>query len=195
MPIAVSVLDPHGISKMPLKRARISRSARRVPDRCSQKTTELVTAAGRQGPRRHSGARLLLAWVGVCCGCGTFVTATSINPSPRPLVPRSPDSVQVLASPGPLEPHVDIALLEVDQTEGWNRQGLDYMVQQLREKAAELGCDAVYVKSKSSRHGEEPWLTPSGEQLLATCIVFTPPGAGAVAPLETAGTPKLPARP
>lgn len=153
---------------------------------CGQKTTELVTAAGQQDRLRRRALPALGAWVFVCWGCGTFVTATPINPAPRPLVPRAPESVQVLASGDSLEPHVDVALLEVEQDEGWNRQGMDYMIQSLREKAAELGCDAVYVKSQSF-HEER-----NIKQLLASCVVFTPPGAApALEPLETAGTPKL----
>lgn len=157
---------------------------------CGQKTTTLVTDAERQnGPRRRLLPASLPgwgAWVFVCWGCGTFVTATPINPAPRPLVARTPESVQVLASGAPLEPHVDVALLEAEQDEGWNRQGTDYMIQRLREKAAELGCDALYVKSKSFHEERD------STHLLASCVVFTPPGSAA---LETAGTPRLPSAP
>ncbi|MEY4545796.1 MAG: hypothetical protein RL685_1991 [Pseudomonadota bacterium] len=153
---------------------------------CGQNTTAFVTAAERQGPRLRRG--LLLSCLGLCWGCGTFVTATAINPAPRPLVPRSPESVQVLASNPPPEPYVDVALLEVEQSQGLNRQGMAYMIQRLREKAAELGCDAVYVKNTSEHEGEDPWLDPDSSQLLATCIVFTPPGAAPPTSLATAAT-------
>jgi hypothetical protein len=156
-----------------------------VTQRCGQKTTVFVTAAERQTRRRALPA--LLSWVTVCLGCGTFVTATPINPPPRPLVPRAPESVQVVASAPPLEPHVDVALLEVTQSEGFNREGMDLMIQRLREKAAELGCDAVFVKGSSAHEGEDPLLDPDSKQLLASCIVFTPPSG----PPLTAGTPRL----
>jgi hypothetical protein len=129
--------------------------------------------------------------LGLCGGCGTFVTATAINPAPRPLVPRTPESVQVLASIPPPEPFVDVALLEVEQSEGFNRQGMDFMIQRLREKAAELGCDAVYVKNTSEYEGDDAWLDPDRSLLLATCIVFTPPGAAPTAPLATTGNRRL----
>jgi hypothetical protein len=160
-----------------------------IAGECGQTTTEFVTAAERQGPR-HRALLALASWAGVCWGCGTFVTATPINPPPRPLLPRAPESVQVLASAPPSEPHVDVALLEVTQSEGWNREGMDFMIQRLREKAAELGCDAVYVKNTSAHEGEDPLLDPDRAELLASCIVFTPPGASPAA-LETAGTPKM----
>ncbi|MEY2932835.1 MAG: hypothetical protein RL033_3584 [Pseudomonadota bacterium] len=156
---------------------------------CGQNTTAFVTAAERQRPTLRYA--LLLSCLGLCWGCGTFVTATAINPAPRPLVPRSPESVQVLASNPPREPYVDVALLEVEQSQGLNRQGMDYMIQRLREKAAELGCDAVYVKNTSEHEGEDPWLDPDSSQLLATCIVFTPPGAAPPASLATAGPPRI----
>jgi hypothetical protein len=107
------------------------------------------------------------------------------------MVPRSPESVQVLASGSPLEPHVDVALLEVEQSEGFNRQGTDYMIQRLREKAAELGCDAVYLKDRSAHEGEDAWLDPDSTLLLASCVVFTPPGVAPSPPVESAGTPKM----
>lgn len=169
-------------------------ASRHLAGGCGQNTTELVTAAERHcGPGAGSRRRALLAlgpWLLVCWGCGTFVTATPINPAPRPMVPRAPESVQVLASGAPLEPHVDVALLEVEQSEGFNRQGTDYMIQRLREKAAELGCDAVYVKSRSAHEGGNAWLDPDSTLLLASCVVFTPPGAEPP-PLQTAGTPVI----
>jgi hypothetical protein len=82
--------------------------------------------------------------------------------------------VQVLASAPPAEPHVDVALLEMEQQEGLNRQGT---IQRLREKAAELGCDAVYIKATSGYDGQNSQLDPDAQPLLATCIVFTPPKA------------------
>ena len=83
----------------------------------------------------------------------------------------------MLVSTPPAEPHVDVALLEVEQVEGLNRQGTDYMIQRLREKAGELGCDAIYIKSASEHAGDEDMalLDPDTHSLLAACIVYTPP--------------------
>jgi hypothetical protein len=94
--------------------------------------------------------------------------------------------VQVIASTPPAEPHVDVALLQVEQQEGLNRQGTDYMIQRLREKAAELGCDAVYLENSSEYDGDDSYLDPDAHQLLATCIVFTPPNAARDQGSETA---------
>jgi hypothetical protein len=159
---------------------------------CGQTTTVFVTAAQRHGRLRRLASPRIWQLAFSLCGCSTFVTATHINPSPRPLVPRDASSVQVIASTPPAEPHVDVALLQVEQQEGFNRQGTDYMVQRLREKAAELGCDAVYIKNSAEHEGEDPYLDPDAQQLLATCIVFTPPDATRERDTETADTRAIP---
>jgi hypothetical protein len=158
---------------------------------CGQKTTVLRTAAQRQSRVRRCA--LLARWLPSAClfGCSTFVTATPLHPPPRPLVPRDPASVQVLASDAPAEPHVDVALLEVEQQDGLNRQGSDYMIQRLREKAAELGCDAVFLESASEHDGHDAYLDPDARGMLASCIVFTPPNASSTRDAETADTRKL----
>jgi len=114
-----------------------------------------------------------------------------LNPPPRPLVPREPASVQVLASDAPTEPHVDVALLEVEQQEGLNRQGTDYMIERLREKAAELGCDAVFIKSSSAYDGHNAYLDPDAREMLASCIVFTPPNASPARDAAIADSQKI----
>jgi hypothetical protein len=165
-------------------------SALRSPG-CGQRTTVFVTAAQRQGRLRRPASLGFWLLPLTLFGCSTFVTATSINPPPRPLVPRAASSVQVLASTPPAEPHVDVALLEVEQQEGLNRQGTDYMIQRLREKAAELGCDAVYIKNASEHEGEDSYLDPDAHQLLATCIVFTPPSAARERDAKLADTQRI----
>jgi hypothetical protein len=51
------------------------------------------------------------------------------------------------------------------------------MIQELRETAGELGCDAVYIENLSEYERDDPYLDRDVHQLLATCIVFTPPHA------------------
>lgn len=82
-----------------------------------------------------------------------------------------------------------MALLEVEQPEVPARQRTNHMIQRLREKAAELGCDAVYIKNISEHDGDDAYLDPDVHQLLATCIVFTPPDAARAS--ETADTQRI----
>ena len=104
-------------------------------------------------------------------GCGTFVTETALNPAPRPLYARGYESVEVFSSAPPARAHVDIALLEVEQTHDLNQQGTDLMVQRLRERAGAMGCDAVVLGGMRERGGDGH-LDSGSTTLHATCIVY-----------------------
>jgi hypothetical protein len=101
-------------------------------------------------------------------GCGTFVTYTPLNRTPRPLAPRPAASVELFSSAAPSRPHVDVALLEVEQND---RQGNAVMVQTLRERAGTMGCDAVFIVGTRERDGSRYDL--GFRTLTATCIVYT----------------------
>jgi hypothetical protein len=136
----------------------------------------------KQHPRLDLVKRLLrasaLLWL--CEGCGTFVTVTPLRDRMRE--PRAPESVEVFASGPPQRPHVDIALLEVEQTESWNSQGTHLMLRRLREAAGKLGCDAVVITGKSEHSGDDDHIfDPSSHSLLASCLVY-----------EVTGTPLAP---
>jgi hypothetical protein len=70
-----------------------------------------------------------------------------------------------------------VAFLEVEQDQSWNRRGRDYMIQRLREKAGELGCDAVFIKGTSEHVGADSgdlnFLDHDSKQLQASCIVYS----------------------
>jgi hypothetical protein len=144
--------------------------------KCESQTTRQVTP-GRGAATARARALPLPAAIAVwALACGTYVTATPINPAPRPLTPRSPESVEVFASGPPSEPFVDIALLEVTQHEGLNRQGLDFMIERLRKRGGELGCDAVFIKGVAEHKGDDRALAildPDARQLFASCLVYT----------------------
>jgi hypothetical protein len=129
----------------------------------------------------------LAAWV--ASGCGTSVTETYVNGPPGTAIPRSPRSVRIFTSGPPSRPHMDVALLEVEQTHGLNEQGTALMIDRLRERAAQMGCDAVVVGGIRERDGFPPGsgfylLDPGATTLHATCIVFTDrqPAAGVIKP-------------
>jgi hypothetical protein len=111
---------------------------------------------------------LLLA----AAGCGTFVTATPLNPPPRPLTPRGFESIQVYSSAPPSRPYIDVALLEVEQTHDLNQQGTDLMIQRLREQAGTMGCDAVVIGGMRERGRETNAFDSGSTTLHATCIVY-----------------------
>jgi hypothetical protein len=105
----------------------------------------------------------------VVSGCGTFVTETRLNPTPRPLAPRAPESVEIFASSGPAHAHVDVALLVAKQNDG---AGTAAIVQSLREQAGAMGCDAVFILG----------MQDGGRLIQATCVVYTDGAQAANAP-------------
>jgi len=123
----------------------------------------------------------LLACLGFSCsvGCGTVVTETPLNAAPRELTPRAPESVEVYSSAPPSRPHVDVALLEAEQSELGSGGGA-VMVRRLRERAGKMGCDAVFISGISTRDGEPHgsdlyFLDPGSRSVHATCIAYVDP--------------------
>jgi len=115
-------------------------------------------------------------------GCGTSIQATAINPAPRPLSPRPPASVELLTSGAPQRSHVDVAFLEAEEASSFSTHGTPEMLAKLRERGAQMGCDAVVIGGLSSRDpgigDAEAWIVehPKGRKgIYATCIVYTEP--------------------
>jgi hypothetical protein len=139
---------------------------------------------------RHGSSLVLLL---LLLGCGTSVSETYLNGPPGTMSPRGRHSVLVYASGPPSRPHTDVAILEVSQTHGLNEQGLDIMIDRLRTRAAQIGCDGVVVGGIRERDGMPAGsayflLDPGATTLHGTCIVFT--GRTATAkPARPAPTP------
>jgi hypothetical protein len=114
----------------------------------------------------------MLGPLALAAGCDTFVTATPINPSPRPLTRRGFESVPVFTSGPPSRPHVDVALLEVEQTHDFNYQGTDLMIQRLREEAGTMACDAVVLGGMGERGSDAEIFAAGSTTMHATCIVY-----------------------
>ena len=110
-------------------------------------------------------------------GCGTFVEATALNAPPRALSPRPVDAVEVYSSSPPAQAHVDVALIQANQINGMNAE-LPEMIAKLREKAAQMGCDAIFISGASERAGapgDAHLFDPGSHLLLATCIAYREP--------------------
>jgi hypothetical protein len=123
----------------------------------------------------------LFAWL-IAAGCGTTIHTTPINPAPHAMVPRDPATVELFTSGPPQRAHVDVAFVEAEEESGLSTDDTSDMLRQLRERGAQLGCDAVVVGGMSSRDpgvtDAEAWLVkhPKGRKgLFATCIAYTEP--------------------
>jgi hypothetical protein len=128
--------------------------------------------------------------------CGPWVSATALNPSPRMLSSRSAKSVDVYSSGPPARPHVDVALLEVGKGDDGS-SGTSEMIERLRQKAADMGCDGVVVGGMTTRTADVHVPFDFGDRTIhATCIVYkidaveTQTPAAVVGPRE--GIPRAP---
>ncbi len=79
--------------------------------------------------------------------CGPTVRYRSLSTSLPPLSPRSPESIDILMGGLSGRPHVDVALIEVEEPP-WGAD-TSVLLQALRERAARAGCEAVVVTSMS----------------------------------------------
>jgi len=88
-------------------------------------------------------------------GCGTSVRTTMIasplQASPRPLAPRTVESVEVFLSAPPQRPYVDLALLEGEQTSSYSMHETPQILAAVREQAAQLGCDGIVFQGVTNR--------------------------------------------
>jgi hypothetical protein len=125
--------------------------------------------------------------------CGTFVTETPINRSPHLLSPRPPGSVEVFSSGPPPRSHVDVAFLEAEQTHGLNSQRTGLMIERLRARAADMGCDGIVIGGVREKDGAQPgsgWdiLDPGSTTMHATCIVYRTESPG-ISPMNPTAPP------
>jgi hypothetical protein len=100
---------------------------------------------------------LALALIGSTAACSHTVLYRELNPSPRALQARPPQTVEMI-SIAPQRPYVEVALIEALRS----KFSEDDSFTALRQLAAARGCDAVVL-----RMGSDQWDTWRG-----TCIVW-----------------------
>jgi hypothetical protein len=110
-------------------------------------------------------------------GCGVQVEYTQLNAAPLPMKSRAPESVEVYVGNAPARPHVDVGLLEVEEQSGFG-PGTQALVDSLRDRAAEIGCDALVIGGVSSKVSEVESLlfdhNANRKALHASCVVYVP---------------------
>jgi hypothetical protein len=105
----------------------------------------------------------------VCAGgilltaCGVDIAYTQTNAPPHPMAARTPESVEVhRLAPGSSDRRfVEIGIL--DETGYWGG-GTEHADQLLREKAAQIGCDAVVIQG----------YVQGGARYRGICIAYLP---------------------
>lgn len=152
-------------------------STARDPD-CDCETTP---GSARRGPAFTPEAEargfLRAAWTMWALGSGTFVYATPLETARRKPGPRSATVVQVFASARPSEPCLELARLEMRREGGFAPEVLEAMIERLREKAAELGADALCLEGVTERASSDGAvmreLSDHGTAaLFASCFVY-----------------------
>jgi hypothetical protein len=108
-------------------------------------------------------------------GCAeTTVTYTPLNTPPHALHARAPEQIQVFSSAPPERPHVDVGLISVE--EGLVDETPASLIADLRQSAAQRGCDALQLAPPSTTtRPTGPVLSDDGSYQVysATCIVYT----------------------
>jgi len=114
-------------------------------------------------------------------GCGVEAAATLLNNPPHPFRPRPPETVGMFSSAPPTRPHVDVALIESDEESENSFASTAALLAKMRERAAELGCDALVIGHEYSNQDVLlSSLTGKSHQargFSGTCIMYTDAGA------------------
>lgn len=112
----------------------------------------------------------------VFLGCGTRIHYMSLNASPRTLSPRSPDSVEVFTSGKPDRSFAEVGMIEAQQQSGWSVDQPTAILQKLRQKAADVGCDGIIVLGSNDAvvgsSGQYGGSVATLRGYRATCIVY-----------------------
>lgn len=130
----------------------------------------------------HAGVavatRVVMRVIGLLllAACGTTIRATDINPAPRPLAARPPESVEVFTSGPPARAYKDLAFFEAQQQSEFSSDNTREFIIEMRAEAARRGCDGLVIGGITHEtrgtflDSHEP---TSNKGLTATCIVYT----------------------
>jgi hypothetical protein len=118
----------------------------------------------------------------VLLACGTRVTYTQLNTPPAQMVPRHAAGVQVFTTGAPQQPFVEVGLLEAQQESAYSQDRQPQILDKLRQRAAEVGCDGIILLGSNdsvvgSVSGGMGWTTTLAGYR-ATCIMFYQPWSG-----------------
>lgn len=107
-------------------------------------------------------------------GCGTTVRYMQTNTPPKQMAKRSPQSVQFYTGSMPTVPFLEVGLIEAQQQGQLSVDSPETVLWKLREKAAEIGCDGVLVRSENAVVGSSGQYgsTSTLRGYAGTCIVY-----------------------
>jgi hypothetical protein len=91
----------------------------------------------------------LLVGVLLVTGCGTTIAVTKLNNSPKPLVPRAPEDVEIFVSGKPEKAFTEISLISSQQESELSSDSTPQIIQKMRIEAARQGCDALIISGQN----------------------------------------------
>ena len=120
---------------------------------------------------------LLLSSSSVLAGCGTRVDYTPLRAGGA-MRPRPASQVEVFLTQKPPRPYVEVGLLEARQESTLSLDGQSGIIEELREEAAEIGCDGLIVTggaNETTGHADQHggYVTEL-KGYRAVCIVWAP---------------------
>ncbi len=112
---------------------------------------------------------LSFVFVAAMAGCGPVVTWAPTNPPPHALSPRPGHLVAVFTTSRPAGAYAELGLLQARERH-WGSE-LSEVIEELKEEAGELGCDAIIL---SGRADVAPGSDDSGPRdgVYGTCVVY-----------------------
>ena len=148
---------------------------------------------------KRSIGGVVVAFAMVAAGCGTAIEYTELNTPPGPMSPRDPGSVEVFTTTTPPRPFVEVGMIESQQESGLSTDGMGEIIAQMREAAAERGCDALVISGSNDavqgQANQDHGYVGTLKGYRGACVVYTGEAAAPAAPAAQAAAPAAPGAP
>jgi hypothetical protein len=129
-------------------------------------------------PFRLSSCWLAFIFLSLLSGCGIHFQSTALNPSPRAMKPKRAEDVQLFTSGRPSQPYHEVLLLQAEEESAYADHEESEVLNAMRKRAGELGCDALMVLSSTGNvasTGGRYNTTRTLRGFRATCVVYANP--------------------
>lgn len=84
-------------------------------------------------------------------GCGTTVQYAATNAPIRAMRARPPETVRVFSSGVPNVPYTEVGILQARQSSTWSVDQMPEIIEEMRARAAEIGCDGILITSRADK--------------------------------------------
>lgn len=141
--------------------------------------------------KRVSRSIVGISVVLLLAGCGSKVQWSPTQPSPRPMLKRHLTTVEVFQDKAPERPHQEVGIITAQKARSTKTDVRAKLTDDIRKKAATLGCDAILVRDVSQAEipgsKKQPPMTVEGGCLMWTDEATPAVSSPTVAPTAPAG--------